>query len=509
MGRKIFKNECESADIKCKAVFFISLIVGAITFFAFMAIFINRLINNDKIVFIDTGRLLFLSASYFLAFFLFKFKFRLVSKLILVLSPLFLMVYYPIIINDTGLDTFILYPFFIILLGAFTQFIFYFKKEFWLYLFVTLTLLAAIIFTDNIYLIYFKTYYIERAGKDYFVIKLGYIATFIIINSILFFVLKKYKQAQDLAELATKEIEQNNEIITKKNEALTKNNLELKELKEEIVQQNEELRAFIEEISAQRDEIEERNNEIIQSITYARKIQKALIPKGKIIYNYFDDFFVFNKPKDILSGDFLWTANYEENIIVAVADCTGHGVPAALLSVLAISALNEIILIHTLLSPDKILNLLREKIVVALSQSEGIELTKDGLDISIIIYNKNSKKIMFSGAFNPLVIIRNNQIISFDGDRMPVGICLSENGFSCHRIDVYKDDIIYLFTDGYADQFGGLNNKKMKRKEFKELLLKLYKLPLPAQKERFEMFFNEWKLDFEQVDDVLLVGLKV
>jgi len=506
----LFKQSCEKVDIKCKATVFIALSGGAIALLAFIVLFLRNYLTDFDSPFMDVGRLLVISIAYFVAFILFQFGFRVVAKLAIVYSALFTLLYFPVFFNYDGYDLYVLYPIFILLIGAFTNIIFYFQKEMVYYIVVMLSLVLALIFTDDIYYLSFQTIDLrEEWGRDYFVIELAYFFVFFAVSGIMYFVLRKYKEAQSLQMRLSRKMIKKNHLIIQKNTSLSTKNTELKDLKIELDQQNEELQAYIEEVSSQRDQIASRNQEIIQSITYAQKIQSALIPKGKNIYNFFDDFFVLNKPKDILSGDFLWTSQYEGKIIVAVADCTGHGVPAALLSVLGISALNEIVLAHQNLHPNQILNYLREKVVVALSQSDGDELTKDGMDISLLMFDKHTLMLEYAGAYNPLVIIRDNQIISFDGDRMPVGICEAEKQFSNHEIQVQKEDLIYLFSDGYVDQFGGSNNKKMKRKHFKELLVKVYKLPLPAQKERFAMYFSEWKGNEEQVDDVLILGLKV
>ncbi len=506
----LFRKTCEKDDIKCKATAFIALTGGASALVAYIVLFLRNYLTDFDNPFMDLGRLLIIAIVYFGAYLIFQLNYKTLAKLILIYSALFTLLYFPVFFNYDGYDLYVLYPIFIFLLGAFAQLIFYFQKEIVYYFIVMLSLILALVFTDDIYYLSFQTIDLrEDWGRDYFVIELAYFIVFFTISGILYFVLRKYREAQSLQLRLSRKMIKKNHLIIQKNTALSTKNTELKDLKTELDQQNEELQAYIEEVSSQRDQIASRNQEIIQSITYAQKIQSALIPKGKNIYSFFDDFFVLNKPKDILSGDFLWTTQYEGKIIVAVADCTGHGVPAALLSVLGISALNEIVLAHQNLHPNQILNYLREKVVVALSQSDGDELTKDGMDISLLMFDKQTLMLEYAGAYNPLVIIRDNQIISFDGDRMPVGVFEAEKQFSNHEIQVQKEDLIYLFSDGYVDQFGGAKNKKMKRKHFKELLVKVYTLPLPAQKERFAMFFSEWKGNEEQVDDVLILGLKV
>ena len=508
----LFNNDnCQQNDSKCKAMNTLSLIVGFVTLFTYLILSVRKFffIEGD-FYFWDLARLLFLSLSAFLAYFLFNKGYKIVSKYLLIYSFVVFLIYYPIFIRDLTADMYILLPLFVLLLGVFTQIIFYFTKERYYYLFVMLSLLFILIYTDKIYTSIFEEINLEEKwGDAYFVIKLAYIFIFITINGIIHYILKKDKESQREILSKSDKINKKNELIKQKNESISTKNFELKELNEEVTVQNEELQSYLEEIRTQRDEIESKNNEILQSFTYARRIQNSMIPKGKILYSYFEEFFIFNKPKDILSGDFFWASEYENKVIVAVADCTGHGVPASLLSVLGISALNEIILKYKNLKPNDILNHLRTRIVISLSQSDGTEFNKDGMDIALILYDKETKELNFAGAYNPLVIVRGNEIQSLDGDRMPIGICEAEKEFENKKLKLEKDDLLFLFSDGYPDQFGGSKNKKLKRRRFKELLIKVHKLPLSVQKERFSIFLKEWKGQNEQVDDVLIVGLRV
>jgi len=510
MKEYINHNNCEENDIKCKATNSMSFFVGIVSLVTYLILLTRVILINKPIDFWDLGRLLFVSLLSFSSYFLHKKGYKIISKLILIYSFVFFLIYYPALFNYFGADIYMLYPLYTILLGVFTQIIFYFNREKYYYIFVMVSLLLVISFTDEVYSLTFKQIDLTSFwGADYFVIKFGFIAIFVTINSVIFYILKKNQEYQKEVTRKSIKINKKNELIKQKNEALSIKNNDLKEHKEEIAVQNEELQSFMEEIKAQRDEIEAKNKEIIDSILYASRIQNSMIPKGKILYSFFEDYFILNKPKDILSGDFFWTADYEGKIIVAVADCTGHGIPASLLSVLGISALNEIILKYKNLKSNDILDHLRTKIIIALSQSESTIEQKDGMDISLLIYDKDTKTIEFSGAYNPFVLVRKTKIYSIDGDRMPIGICEAESSFSHNTFEVEKDDIIYMFSDGYSDQFGGVNNKKLKRPRFKEQLMKLSQIPMVAQKERFSLFFNEWKGNNEQVDDVLIVGLKI
>ena len=510
MKEYINHDNCENNDIKCKATNTLSILVGIVTLSVYVIFNLRNILIGREIDFWDLGRLLFVSILSFASYILHKNGYRVLSKILLIYSFIFFLIYYPVFFNYYSPDIYMLYPLYTILLGVFTQIIFYFIQEKYYYIFVMISLYLVLLFTDEVYSIRFDELDLKTLwGSDYFVIKLGFVTIFTTINAILFYIIKKNKEAQKEVIKKSIKINKKNDLIRQKNDSLSAKNKQLKEHQEEIAVQNEELHSFMEEIKSQRDEIESKNNEIIDSIMYASRIQNSMIPKGKILYSYFEDYFILNKPKDILSGDFFWTAEYDNKVIVVVADCTGHGIPASLLSVLGISSLNEIILKYKNLKPNEILNHLRTKIIIALSQSDSNIEQKDGMDISLMIYDKTTKVVEYSGAYNPFVVVRENKIFSIDGDRMPIGICEAENSFSYNTFKVEKDDVIYMFSDGYTDQFGGEKNKKLKRIRFKEQLIKLSKLPMVVQKERFSLFFNEWKGKNEQVDDVLIIGLKV
>lgn len=294
--------------------------------------------------------------------------------------------------------------------------------------------------------------------------------------------------------------------------------------KQEIESKNTELEQSNEEILAQRDEIEEKNEliteqrdlalkqkqEITDSIHYAQRIQEAVLPNKKMFVDYIDDYFVFFKPKDIVSGDFYWMTRVDDKLIVTAADCTGHGVPGAFMSMLGVTFLNEIVNKGKELVPGKILDKLRAKVIESLHQEEGD--TKDGMDMSIAVIDTEKKEIQFAGAYNPLYIIRNetSEITKVKGDRMPIGIHLKmDDDFTNHIIKYNSGDIIYLFSDGYVDQFGGEKGRKLKSVKFQELLLTIKSKPMAEQKQILDNFLTKWRGDLEQLDDIIIIGLKL
>lgn len=256
--------------------------------------------------------------------------------------------------------------------------------------------------------------------------------------------------------------------------------------------------------------IEEKNKEITDSINYAKRIQTAVLPDGKLLSNFFDESFILFHPKDIVSGDFYWMTEESDYFFYATADCTGHGVPGAFMSMLGCSFLNEIIIEKKILEPAEILNNLREKIIYSLKQSENVGENKDGMDIVLIRIHKNKKELVYAAANNEFYIIRNHEILYLKANKQPVGFYQNEKiPFTQHRIELNKDDRIYTFTDGFPDQFGGHKGKKLKYKYFEELILKNHLLPFHEQNKNYTTFLNNWKGDLEQNDDICVIGIKI
>lgn len=261
------------------------------------------------------------------------------------------------------------------------------------------------------------------------------------------------------------------------------------------------------ELNEKKNILEIKNKEINDSINYAKRIQNAILPSTELIDESFSEKFILYLPKDIVAGDFYWLEKTAKSTLLAVADCTGHGVPGAMVSVVCYNALNKSVKEFNLTNPAQILDKTRELVIETFSKNSlGI---KDGMDISLINYNSESKKLFYSGANNHLLIIRNNELLEYRADKQPIGMAESYTPFSNHEIDLIKNDVIYLFTDGYADQFGGENDKKLKSANFKKLLLKNNELKMEEQQMELLTFFNNWKNQTEQLDDVCVVGIKV
>ncbi|MDP1800164.1 MAG: SpoIIE family protein phosphatase [Bacteroidota bacterium] len=261
------------------------------------------------------------------------------------------------------------------------------------------------------------------------------------------------------------------------------------------------------QIETKNEEISTKNKEIVDSINYAKKIQNTLLAHNDFLQKHLPDHFVFFKPKDIVSGDFYWATEHNNKFYLAVCDSTGHGVPGAFMCLLNIGFLNEGIKEKNIAKPNEIFDHVRTRLINDISK-EG---QQDGMDgILMTLENKNETlKIEYAGANNAPVLIRNNQIIILPTDKMPVGKGEKHDLFKLYNIEVHKGDTLYLYTDGFADQFGGPKGKKFKYKALNELLLLNHQRSTSEQKDIFNLAFENWRGNLEQVDDVCVIGIKL
>lgn len=273
---------------------------------------------------------------------------------------------------------------------------------------------------------------------------------------------------------------------------------------------NKDLESFNKEINHQKELIEVKNKEIVDSINYAKRIQQSILTSDAYFKKHTTDFFILFKPKDIVSGDFYWALNYDGKFIVMTADCTGHGVPGAMMSMMGMNFLNEIVNERKISNPAEILNQLRTDIIKALNPEGSLIETKDGMDCCLCSFDFNNMKINYSNANNSFYIIRNNELIISKSNKMPVGAGHSANiPFLEYEMEIKKDDLVITFTDGYADQFGGQKGKKFKYKQLEELLISNAHLPLSDIKIKLNHTIEFWKGELEQVDDICVIGIKV
>ena len=265
----------------------------------------------------------------------------------------------------------------------------------------------------------------------------------------------------------------------------------------------------LKQIETHRAELESKNKSIMDSLIYAQRIQEALLPSVEYFRRYFNDSFIFYKPKDIVSGDFFWIGENSGKIFVVAADCTGHGVPGALMSMIGHEMLDKIISVDNVLQPSRILEVMSRGLEKIFSREKNVgTIIHDGMDIGICVVDKNKHKIEFSGAFLPLYIIRDNRLIDLKGDKYALGMKPEGATYTNNEIDLMKDDMLYLFSDGYVDQFGGSENKKFMYRRFRYLLMTIYSFPVDDQKSILEENIKTWMGGVQQIDDMLVIGFK-
>jgi serine phosphatase RsbU (regulator of sigma subunit)/tetratricopeptide (TPR) repeat protein/sporulation protein YlmC with PRC-barrel domain len=283
-----------------------------------------------------------------------------------------------------------------------------------------------------------------------------------------------------------------------------------------LTQKNELIQQQKQEVEHQKEIVEVKNKEITDSITYAKRLQDAILPPIDFIKQHLPQSFVFYKPKDIVAGDFYWMevmadAGGEETILLAAADCTGHGVPGAMVSVVCSNALNRSVKEFNLRKPGEILDKTRELVLETFAKSDAD--VKDGMDISLVAIKKSAQpdnvKLQWAGANNPLWYVKDDQLHEIKAHKQPIGKADNLLPFSTHELSLHKGDFLYLFTDGYADQFGGPKGKKFKYKQLEEFLFSLYRLPVQQQENTLQQKFENWRGTLDQIDDVCIIGIRI
>lgn len=313
-----------------------------------------------------------------------------------------------------------------------------------------------------------------------------------------------------------KEIEEKNIALEKSFNELSVLHQEVKEQKESILSQRNQLQAQHDIVLAQRDQITHKNKLITDSINYAQRIQAAVLPHPSILNSVFPEFFILYQPKDIVSGDFYWFSKSDHLITVAVADCTGHGVPGAIMSMFGVAFLNEIVNYRKIVHANDILDELRQQIKKALGQNGKEGEQQDGMDIALAVVDTNTWEMEFAGANNPLYLLRQNalngvyELHETKGDHMPIGIHPHDkNQFKRNLVKLFPNDRIYLFSDGFTSQFGGEKNETFKSRRLKETLLMCQSHIFHRQKDILLEILTDWQGENPQVDDISILGFKV
>ena len=305
------------------------------------------------------------------------------------------------------------------------------------------------------------------------------------------------------------EIESQAEMLKESNEELLSTQETIQSQNEELQDQKEELLVSNEKLSVFNNLLKSKNEQITESIDYAKNIQRALLPSEELFSKLFDEHFIFYRPKDVISGDFYWCGQVGNYIIWTAVDCTGHGVPGALMSMLGVSMLNQVVLERKCTDSAEILFSLR-KLLVEMFKHQQREESKDGMDMALCVLDRTNLKLHFSGAYNPMYLFRNKELMQFKADKMAIdNVSDSTKSFNKEAIQLEKGDHIYLFTDGFADQKGGPKGKKFFYPPFRDLLLANHQKPFSHQLSELERTIEQWMGDIEQYDDMLVLGVKI
>lgn len=264
------------------------------------------------------------------------------------------------------------------------------------------------------------------------------------------------------------------------------------------------------ELTAKNKELLVKNVEITDSINYAKRIQDAYTQDPLVLRSHFTNSFILYKPRDVVSGDFYWYHKKGNKLFVAAADCTGHGVPGALMSVIAQNIIKEVVIKRNLEDPGEILHAIDKELSIILENEYNKATTSDGMDIAFTVFNFDTNILAFAGAYRPLILLRKNEIIEYKASRYPIGFFdYTIKNFETNTISISEGDEIYLFTDGYIDQFGGEQSKKFNRKRFYDLLLSAQSMNFNERENYLEYALNNWKQQNDQTDDILVIGIKI
>ena len=340
------------------------------------------------------------------------------------------------------------------------------------------------------------------------------IAALIVMCMIVAVILFLYQKSRKAHIKINREIEDNQRTNYEISQMLADKMQETEKQARDLSETSTELKWQTENALRLYDEVEAQKKEMTDSIQYAQRIQRILLPEESFINEILNDYFILFKPRDIVSGDFYWINAKSNKTIAVVADCTGHGVPGAFMSLLGITFLNSIVQDDNL-QADKILNQLRDQVIKSLRQT-GKELeNKDGMDMAMCIIDWENSTIEYAGANISLILLRStplsaHELIEIRADRMPIGLFGTEiKPFTQHVVPIMPGDSFYMFSDGYCDQFGGPELKKYKKKNLTKLLSEIHSLSMTEQKKKIKQNLNDWKGDLPQVDDILMMGIKI
>jgi serine phosphatase RsbU (regulator of sigma subunit) len=281
-------------------------------------------------------------------------------------------------------------------------------------------------------------------------------------------------------------------------------------LEQKVIERTEEVVRQKEEIEKQRQKLEELYKDVTDSIRYAKRLQESILPPDFMVRNMLPDSFVLYKPKDIVSGDFYWFHKRQSKILFAAVDCTGHGVPGAFMSLVGSNAINQATKEHGLIQPSLILDDINKISSEALNKGVEKNSVRDGMDIAFCSFDTESKELEFAGANNPLYLVRAGELTQIKPDTFAIGgFEPGTKKYTNHKLKLQKNDCLYIFSDGYADQFGGIKGKKFMYRQFRNLILSIVNKPMDEQKKYLDEAIEKWRGRYEQVDDMLIIGVRV
>jgi serine phosphatase RsbU (regulator of sigma subunit) len=480
--------------VLCNQLNFVMLVTSFLLFNTTLA---TNLYTHDKI---DLGmmRVAFLFIINLLIVVSSRFGFTQLSKLSLIFIPTIVLMIFPTLIGWVEEESYTYYSYGIIAASIIPQLLLQPDKEKILYWACLAYFFLLVLFNERI-MIHFATNsfpIVDRIKTFYPYYKIVQITIFIFITASIYYLRRinfRYETELD-----------------KNNSMLDLQNKELKAQKEEIETQRDEIESQRNELEKQNYRIALQHKEIKDSIVYAKRIQTAVMPTESEILQIIPDGFVYFKPKDIVSGDFYWASQRKDKTIIVAADCTGHGVPGAFMSMLGISFLNEIINEQNVPNADEILNILRQNVLNTLSQKLDSGNMQDGMDMALVIIDNKKMLAEFAGAFNPMLLFRDGELFEIPGDHMPVGsYVIDKQKFKNNVIKLCKNDAIYLFSDGFESQFGGPDDRKFNSKAFRQLLMNVHTKPMSEQKQILETTMSEYMGNHEQMDDMMVIGIRM
>jgi serine phosphatase RsbU (regulator of sigma subunit) len=356
--------------------------------------------------------------------------------------------------------------------------------------------------------------FISQHGMDLGAISNGIILSLALVNNYKISRTEKEKAQEEVIQMREKANVILEQTVKDRTLEISEKNKELLQQKEEVETQMDEIEAQRDLVTAQKDQILEQTEAMTESIQYASRIQNAILPPEQYFHEILNDVFILFKPRDIVSGDFYWIKQVKEYVILAAADCTGHGVPGALMSMLGISYLNEIVQRREITQANQVLHELRRQVRNSLRQHGQAEESKDGIDMAVCVIDEKNQVLQYAGANNPIYLIRNNngtpELKEFKADRMPLGYYQGRfKPFTNNDIHFEFGDMFYLFSDGFVDQKGGKECKKFLSKNFKKHLLEIHQEPMREQKNILDKTITNWMGDTSQIDDILVIGVRV